>query len=68
MDTKTKLMGILGLAASDAYSLDTRIETERLADYLIANGVTIIPEGAVIMTKDELKALVEYTEKNKTGW
>ncbi len=31
-----------------------------LADHLIANGVTILPEGAIILTKEEIAALNEY--------
>lgn len=41
----------------------------RLADYLIANGVTILPEGAIILTRAEIEALNKYEEarKNETN-
>lgn len=67
MNVKEKLKGILAYAASDAHSLDTRIEVERLADFLIANGVTVLPEGAIILTKEEIAALNEYQKKHCTG-
>lgn len=43
MNERKRLIGILSYAASDAYSLDTRRDTEELADYLLANGVIVPP-------------------------
>ena len=43
MSEREKLIGILSYAASDAYSLDTRRDTEELADFLLANGVIVPP-------------------------
>jgi hypothetical protein len=40
---------------------------ERLADYLIANGVTVLPEGAIILTKEEIAALNEYQKNTSPG-
>ena len=36
---------------------------ERLAERLISEGVTILPEGAIILTRKELDALNEYSQK-----
>ncbi len=38
---------------------------EIIADYLIANNVTILPEGAIILTRAEIDALNEHNEKVK---
>lgn len=38
---------------------------EIIADSLIANGVTILPDGAIILTRKELDALNEYEKKIK---
>ena len=38
---------------------------EIIADNLIANGVTILPEGAIILTRAEIDALNKYSEKIK---
>lgn len=35
---------------------------EIIADHLIANRVTVLPEGAVILTKEEIAALNEYQQ------
>ena len=43
MTPRERLKGLLARAASDGYSLDTRIETEELADYLLAEGVIVPP-------------------------
>lgn len=67
MEMRENLIGILSAAASYAYSLDTRIETEKLADFLIENDVTILPEGAIILTKEEIAALNEYQSKHGAG-
>ena len=42
-------------------------QMHELAEYLEENGVTILPEGAIILTREEIKALNEYHEKHKTG-
>lgn len=39
MTERMMLIGILAKAAAGGHSLETRVETEQLADYLIANGV-----------------------------
>ena len=36
---------------------------EIIADNLIANGVTILPEGAIILTRAEIEALNKYEER-----
>ena len=64
---KEKLIGVLSFAASNAYSIDNRKETEALADFLIANGVTILPEGAIILTRAEIDALNKYEEMRKNA-
>jgi hypothetical protein len=38
---REKLIGVLRLGASQAYSLDTKEDCEELADHLISEGVTI---------------------------
>ena len=53
MSEREKLIGILSYAASDAYSLDTRRDTEELADFLLANGV-IVPTVKVGQTVYEI--------------
>lgn len=40
-------------------------EAANIAEHLIANGVTIIPEGAIILTRAELDALKVYGKKGK---
>lgn len=70
MTTREKLKIILAVAAADGCNLDTRINTEKLAEFLIAQGVTVLPEGAVILTREEITALNEYQTKhagNNTG-
>lgn len=52
----TEAMGI-PLTNEDRYG--------QLADYLIASGVTILPEGAIILTKAEIEALNKYEERRK---
>lgn len=65
MKTREKFIGILAGAASNGLSLDTRIETERLADFLLENGVTILAEDEIILTRAEITALNEYSERIK---
>lgn len=38
---------------------------EIIANNLIKNGVTILPEGAIILTKAEIEALNKYEERRK---
>ena len=38
----------------------------KLADYLIARGVTILPEGSIILTRAEIEALNKYEKRRKT--
>lgn len=42
---------------------------ERLAERMISEGVTILPEGAIILTRAEIDALNKYAEarKNETN-
>ena len=65
MKTRANLIGILAGAASNGLGLDTRIETERLADFLLKNGVTILAEDEIILTRAEIDALNEYSERIK---
>ena len=51
------LIGTLAKAASDGHSLETRVETEQLADYLISHGVRV-GEGT------RFKALLEDVRKH----
>lgn len=60
MDEREKLIEIL---QAKPYGHSTY---EEFADYLLANGVTVIPEGAVILTKEEIAALNEYQSKHGT--
>lgn len=67
MSEREKLNGILARAVSDGYSLETRIETEKLVNFLLENGVTVLPEGAIILTKEERAALNAYQKKLDGG-
>jgi hypothetical protein len=40
---------------------------EIVADKLIAKGVTILPEGAIILTRAEIDALNKYEEMRKNA-
>ena len=40
-------------------------QMNEVADYLISKGVTILPEGAIILTRAEIDALNEHNEKVK---
>ncbi len=42
-------------------------QMNEVADYLISKGVTIIPEGAITLTRAELDALNEYEERRKAN-
>jgi hypothetical protein len=46
-------------------SLSPVEEASVIADHLIAKGVTILPEGAMVLTKRELDALKEYGKRRK---
>lgn len=39
---------------------------EITADYLISKGVTILPEGAIILTRAELDALNKYDKRRRS--
>jgi hypothetical protein len=67
MKIREKIIGILAGAASNGLSLDTRIETERLADFLLENDVTILAEDEIILTRAEIAALNEYEEMRKNA-
>ncbi len=47
--------------------MDRDVDYEDAADYLIANGVTILPEGAIILTKEEIAALNKYHKMHGSG-
>lgn len=38
-----------------------------VAEHLVNAGYRKIPEGAIILTREEIKALNEYHKKHKTG-
>lgn len=40
-------------------------QAARIADRLIAEGVTILPKGAIILTRAEIDALNKYEEARK---
>lgn len=42
--------------------IEIESDVEYVADVLIANGVTILPEGAIILTRAEIDALNKYEE------
>lgn len=42
-------------------------QMNEVADFLIKHNVTILPEGAMILTKEELAALKVYGKKRKGG-
>ena len=67
MTTRQKMNNLLAAAASDGYTIGTRIEVERLTDYLLENGVTVLPKGAIILTRKEIAALNEYQKKHGAG-
>lgn len=43
-------------------------QMDEVADYLISKGVTILPEGAIILTRAEIDALNKYESKIKNKW
>ena len=48
-----------------AFSMNRSRESrsiEDLADYLIANGVVVVPENSIILSKNEITALSKYQE------
>lgn len=46
-------------------SLSPVEEASVIAEHLIARGVTILPEGAIILTRAEIEALNKYEEARK---
>ena len=42
-------------------------QMHEIAEYLAKNRVTILPEGAVILTKEEIAALNDYQKKHFSG-
>ena len=36
---------------------------EIVADHLISNGVTVLPEGAIVLTRAEIEAMNTYSDK-----
>ncbi len=67
MKIREKLIGILTGAATNGLSLNTRIETEKLADLLLKNSVTVLSEDEIILTRKEIEALSRYEENRKTA-
>ena len=63
MNAKAKLAALLEAAAT---FLDCP-EVDEVADFLIKNGVTVIPEGAIILTREEINALNEHQKKHFVG-
>ena len=61
MTVKAKLAALLEAAAS---FLDCP-DVDEVADFLIKNNVTVLPEGAIILTKEERNALNEYKKIHK---
>ena len=45
----------------------TRYFAGIIANHLIENGVTILPEGAIILTRAEIEALNKYEEMRKNA-
>lgn len=48
-------------------SIDLESDVDYVADFLIENGVTILPEGAIVLTKAEIEALNKYEEMRKNA-
>ena len=63
MTVKAKLASLLEAAASFMDCPDV----DEVADFLIKNGVTILPDGAIILTKEEIAAIKEYGKKRRGG-
>lgn len=63
MTVKAKLASILEAAVAFLDSPDV----DEVADFLIKNNVTVLPEGAIILTKEELAALNELERKRGRG-
>lgn len=63
MTVKAKLASLLEAAASFMDCPDV----DEVADFLIKNGVTVLPEGAIILTREEINALNKYRKKHGTG-
>lgn len=61
-DVKKKLVELL-----KGKSIDLESDAEYVADLLIENGVTILPEGAIVLTRAEIEALNEYQKKLNEG-
>ena len=63
MTVKEKLTKLL----EDATKIMDCPQMFEVADYLIKNNVTILPEGAIILTREEIAALNAYQEKLNGG-
>lgn len=63
MSVKARLTELLEFAA-EVMDCPQMFE---VAEYLIDNGVTVLPEGAIILTKEEIAALNEYQRKHGAG-
>ena len=63
MNVKVKLTELL----EKATEIMDCPQMHEIAEYLVKKRVTILPKGAIILTKEEIAALNEYNEKLKTG-
>lgn len=63
MNVKVKLTDLLEKATEE---MDCP-QMHEIAEYLVKNRVTILPQGAVIITKKEIAALNEYQKKHFSG-
>lgn len=61
MTVKKKLTVLLNAAAE----LMDCPQMDEVADFLIKNNVTVLPEGAIILTREEINALNKLSEKQK---
>ena len=61
MNVKEKLTALLDAAAE----LMDCPQMDEVADFLMKNNVTILPEGAIILTREEINAITKLSEKQK---
>ena len=63
MDVKVKLTELL----EKAVEIMDCPQMNEIAEYLAKNRVTILPKGAIVLTKEEIAALNEYQRKHGAG-
>ena len=63
MTAKDKIAELL----EEAAEIMDSPQMDEVADYLIENGVTVLPEGAIILTREEINSLNEYHLKHFIG-